>query len=357
MGMDLVPVYADEMKNGTAVVIDPVTVQNMGVRSSVVKRTDFQRTIRTVGKVIYNEERVFVVSPKISGWIDKLHVDYTGQEVRRGQALLEIYSPDLVTTQQEYLLALRNQELIGDSRFTDIKDGAESLLQSTRRRLLYWDIPQSAIDELEKTGVVRKNLVLPAPASGVVIHKNAVEGAFVNQGSPLYQIADLSTVWIEASLYDTDLPWVKTGQDAQVELSYLPGKKYTGKVSYIYPYLDEKARDVKVRIEFANPDMQLRPGMFATVTLPAQQFANSLVIENRAIIRSGKRNLVFVVKDGGRFEPRQIITGEEGDQGMVRVLYGLEENERIVTSAQFLLDSESRLQEAIQKMLADRASN
>ena len=356
MGMDLVPVYEDQVNAGPTVVIDPTTVQNMGVRSSVVKRSDFSRSIRTVGKLGYNEERTYVVTSKISGWIEKLYVDYTGQKVNRGQSLMEIYSPDLVTTQQEYLLALKNKELTGDTKFNDIRDGAQSLLQSTRQRLLYWDIPESAINELEQSGTVKKSLVLPSPASGIVTHKNAVQGSYVTQGAPLFQIADISTVWVMASIYDTDLPWIRTGQEAEIELSYLPGKKISGHVSYIYPYVDEKARDVKVRIEFPNPGLDLRPGMFANVSLKTETIKNALVINSGSIIHSGRRNVVFIVKDKGHFEPREITVGEEGDGGMVRVLTGLNENDQIVTSAQFLLDSESRLQGVIQKMLAERSA-
>ena len=356
MGMDLVPVYEDQVNAGPTVVIDPTTIQNMGVRSSLVERTDFSRSIRTIGKLGYNEERTYVVTSKISGWIEKLYVDFTGQKVYKGQSLLEIYSPDLVTTQQEYLLALKSKALVSDTKNTDIKNGAESLLQSTRQRLLYWDIPESAINDLEQSGKVKKSLVLPSPASGIVTHKNAVQGSYVNQGAPLYQIADISTIWVLASIYDTDLPWIHVGQEAEIELSYLPGKIISGHVSFIYPYVDEKARDVKVRIEFPNPGLELRPGMFANVSLKTETIKNALVINSGSIIHSGRRDVVFVVQDKGHFEPREITVGEEGDGGLVRVLTGLNENDRIVTSAQFLLDSESRLQGVIQKMLAERSA-
>ncbi|GAB4380956.1 MAG: hypothetical protein Kow0042_31360 [Calditrichia bacterium] len=357
MGMDLVPVYEDEVKSsGGAVTIDPVTVQNMGVRYTTVKRMDFSRTIRTVGKIDYNEEKLYTVTTKISGWIEKLYVDYTGKMVRRGSPLLEIYSPDLVTTQEEYLLALNNKKAVSQSSFASIKEGAESLLNSTHKRLDYWDIPEAEIEALEKTGRVKKSIPLNSPANGVVVHKNAVEGIFVKQGSNLYQIADLSTVWVYASLYDYELPWISPGQEAEMELSYLPGKTFRGTISYIYPYLEQKTRNARIRLEFPNPDLELKPGMYANVYLQGKVIPNTLVLPTEAVLRSGERNMIFVVRQEGKFEPREVKIAEEGGPGnrYYRVLAGVLEGEKVVTSAQFLLDSESRLQEAIQKMLEEK---
>jgi RND family efflux transporter MFP subunit len=354
MGMDLVPVYADQVSSGGMVEIDPATVQNMGVRTAVVKKTDFARSIRTVGYVDYNEENIFIVSSKISGWIEKLYVDYTGRQVKKGQPLLKIYSPELVTTQQEYLLALKTNKMVSGSKFSDITEGAETLLKATHQRLLYWDIPESEISRLQETGEVRKSLTLESPANGVVVHKNAYEGMHIGQGMSLYQITDLSTVWIDASIYDNELPWIRLGQKATVELSYLPGKELEGQVVYIYPYLDQKARDVKVRLEFNNPHQFLKPGMYANVRIKTTPIKDALVVPSEAVIRSGQRNLIFVTHGNGRFEPREVRIGEEGDNGKIRIISGLLENEEVVISAQFLLDSESRLQEAIQKMLEEK---
>jgi multidrug efflux pump subunit AcrA (membrane-fusion protein) len=358
MGMDLIPVYEDQAGTSStgAVIIDPATVQNMGVLYTTVRRMDFSRNVRAVGMIKYNEERLYSVNTKISGWIEKLYVDYTGQVVQKGQPLLEIYSPDLVTTQEEYLLALNNKQAVNQSSFASIRDGAESLLNSTRQRLDYWDIPPSEIEHLEITGKVSKTLQLNAPASGIVTHKNAVEGLHVSAGMDLYKIVDLSTIWVEASIYDYELPWIQKGQEAKADLSYLPDKSYEGKISYIYPYLDEKSRTITVRLEFSNPDLELKPGMYANVNIKGKTIPDALVIPNEAIIRSGVRNVVFVSQGEGRFEPRGIKIGEEGGSNnqYVRVISGLFENEKIVTSAQFMLDSESRLQEAIQKMLADQ---
>jgi Cu(I)/Ag(I) efflux system membrane fusion protein len=354
MGMDLIPVYEDQVSSGSAVQIDPVTVQNMGVRTAKVKKTDFNRSIRTIGKIDYNEENIFIVSSKISGWIEKLYVDYTGKPVRKGQALLEIYSPELVTTQQEYLLALKNKNLVGESQFASIREGAESLLNASRQRLLYWDIPESAIKGLEESGKVSKTLKLESPANGVVVHKYAIEGLHIKEGMSLYQIADLSTIWVYVSIYDNEVPWVRVGQKATMELSYSPDKVLQGRVAYIYPYLDEKARDVKVRLEFPNPGLELKPGMYANVWIKTPAIEDVIIVPSEAVIRSGQRNLVFVTRGGGRFEPREVRIGEESDDGKIRIVSGLMENEAVVISAQFLLDSESRLQEVIQKMLQEK---
>ena len=356
MGMDLVPVYEDEVNAGSAVKVDPTTVQNMGVRMALVEKRDFSRMIRTVGKIGYNEEKIYAVSARISGWIEKLKVNYTGEQVRKGQELLEIYSPELVTTQQEYLLALKNRKQLAGSKFSSIREGAENLVRASRQRLAYWDIPESAIRRLEESGEVRKTLALEAPHSGVVIQKNADEGQYVKAGMTLYHIADLSTVWVDVSIYDNEAPWVTVGAKARMTLSYLPGKTFEGRVNYIYPYLDEKARDVKVRLEFTNPDIELKPGMYANIHIETPPVHDALVVPTEAVIRSGQRNLVFINREKGRFEPREVILGEESEDGKVRIVSGVLEGERVVVSAQFLLDSESRLQEAIQKMLAAKSA-
>ena len=361
MGMDLIPVYADEAGRGVGgtVSIDPVTVQNMGVRTATVQQMEFSRTIRTVGQVEYNEESLYIVNTKISGWIEKLYVNYEGESIQKGAPLLEIYSPELVATQEEYLLALKNRDLVASSSSSSVIDDANRLVASARKRLEYWDIPPAEIIRLEQTGETKRTIVLPAPASGIVIHKNAVEGAYITAGMDLYRIADLSSVWVHASIYDYELPWIVEGQRAVMNLSYLPEKEYTGHVSYIYPYLRDKARDVHVRLVFINPSLDLKPGMYVNVMLQGKVLPQTTAIPSEAVIRSGERTIVFVVRGTGKFEPREIRIGEEGgpNNGYVRVLGGLLGGEQIVTSAQFMLDSESRLQEAIQKMLQERSQS
>ncbi|MFQ6070300.1 MAG: efflux RND transporter periplasmic adaptor subunit [Candidatus Aminicenantales bacterium] len=353
MGMDLIPVYEDEQAigRGGTIIIDPVTVQNMGVRRAVVKRRQIRKVIRTVGTVDYNERKLYRVNTKISGWVAKLYVDSTGQVVKKGDFLLEIYSPELVSTQEEYLMALKNRDMVKGSSFAEIRESAESLVKSTKRRLELWDIPESEIEALEKRGTVVKTMKLISPADGVVVHKKVEEGMYVKEGVDLYHIADLSTVWVYVTVYEYELPWVKLGQEAEMELAYTPGKIYRGKVDYIYPYLNQKARDIKVRLVFPNPDLQLKPDMYANVRIFAPVKTNALVIPESAIINTGKRTIVFVVRGEGKFEPREIKVGVEGENNDLQVISGLLEGEEIVTSAQFLLDSESRMQEAIQKML------
>ena len=356
MGMDLIPVYEDQVSGGAGVKIDPAVVQNMGVRTTVVNREEFTNTLRTVGYVDYDEEQIFEVSVRFSGWVEKLYTDYTGERVRKGQVLLEIYSPELVTTQKEYLLALENYRQLKDSPFEQIRRGAEKLLKATRQRLENWNIPESEIRKLEKTGQVRKTLTIESPANGFVIRKNVIEGQFVKEGTSLFRIADLSTIWVQVSLYEDEAAHVQPGDPADMSLEYLPGKTFSGRINYVYPFVEQKTKVVRVRLEFPNPDELLKPGMYAHVTLQTTRIPDAIVVPVEAIIRSGERNLVFIKKDRGRFEPRKVVLGLENREGLIQVLSGLRPGEEIVTSAQFLLDSESRLQEAIQKMLAERSN-
>lgn len=357
MGMDLVPVYSDEANSSEGMVkINPVVVQNMNVRTATVQQKNLSTTVSAVGKVEYDEQKLFNVNPKVSGWVEQLHVDYTGKMVQRGQPLFSIYSPELVTTQREYLLALKTKDKVNSSSFEQIRAGGNSLLEATRKRLEYWDIPTSEIERLEQTGKVNKAVTLTSPATGVVLHKNAVEGEFIKAGTPAYKIADLSTIWVQASVYDYEVPWIQEGQPAQMELSYHPGETYRGTVAYVYPSLDQKTRTVQVRLEFPNPNLELKPGMFANVRIQTRPKKDVTVIPNEAIIRTGERNVVFVAMGEGAFEPREVTLGMEGGQrnNEIEVLEGVKPGEEIVTSAQFLFDSESRLQEAIQKMLQQK---
>jgi len=301
--------------------------------------------------VDYNEETLYDVNLKFHGWVEKLFVSRTGEWVKKGQPLLEVYSPELVATQEEYLLAFKNRRELETSTFNEISASAERLLEAARKRLKYWDISDAEVEALERTGEVRKTLTIYAPAAGIVVEKNVVEGKYAMEGKNLYRIADLSTVWVYAHIFEYELPWIHVGQEVKMELPYVPGKTFTGRVDYIYPYLDAKTRDVKIRIIVKNPTLELKPQMYANVMIESRAGDNELCIPSEAIIRSGKRNLVFLDLGNGKFRPQQVIIGPEGENGLVKVLAGLEEGQRIVTSAQFLLDSESRLREAIQKML------
>jgi Cu(I)/Ag(I) efflux system membrane fusion protein/cobalt-zinc-cadmium efflux system membrane fusion protein len=351
MGMDLIPVYEDEATGGSLISIDPTTIQNMGVRTAGVTRGDLSRTLRTVGLVSYEEPKQYVVNAKIAGWVETLYVAETGQQVKQGQKLLEIYSPELVTAQQELLLARDNYKSLQSSSFPQISESAKRLLKASRKRLALWDVSQKQIERLEKTGDVRKTVTLYSPYDGIVTMKMVNEGMYVKPGMPLLNLADLSRVWVLADLYEYQLPWVKTGQQAEVVLPYVKGRRFNAHVSYIYPFVEGKTRTVKARLELDNPDFELRPDMYVTVYLKGEEVDDALIIPQEAVLHSGERQTVFVALSGGRFEPRLIKTGLQGEKGHVEVIQGVFEGEQVVTSAQFMLDSESKLREAIQKML------
>ncbi len=351
MGMDLVPVYEDEAPSGATIAIDPVTAQNMGVRSAAVERRDLHRLIRTVGTVDYDEPKVTSINAKVEGWIERLYVDETGQMVKKGQPLLELYSPKLVSAQQEYLLALRNRAALKDSSFSEIAAGGERLLEAARQRLRYWDISDRQIRQLEKTGQVRKTLTLYAPYQGVVTMKMAMPGQFIKAGQELFRIGDISKVWVYADIYEYELPWIEVGQEAEVLLPFAGGKSLKAKIGYIYPYVEPKTRTVKARLEFANPGLELKPDMYVNVRIQAQDVKDVLAVPAEAVLNSGEKQTVFVALGEGKFEPRQVKTGVQDQEGNIEIIQGLLEGETVVTSAQFLFDSESKLREAIQKML------
>ncbi len=357
MGMDLVPVYEDglgESDTGT-VRIDPVTVQSMGVRTAKVSRGPLKTSIRTLGRVTYDEERVEHIHTKISGWVEQLFVRTTGEKIISGQELLAIYSPELVATEQEYLQALSYRDKVSGSSLADIVKGAESLLQSTKKRLLLLDITPEQIRALEERGEVEREVVLRSQTTGIVINKKVVDGMKVGPGMELYTVADLSRVWVIASVYEYELPFIKVGQDTIMSLPYEPGTAYHGKVTFIYPYLSPKTRTVQVRMEFDNPELKLKPDMYADVIIATKAAENVLLVPSEAILRTGYRNVVITSLEDGKFLPKEVGVGPEGAD-MTQILSGLKEGETIVTSGQFLIDSESNLKEAINKMLAAQAA-
>jgi Cu(I)/Ag(I) efflux system membrane fusion protein len=315
--------------------LSPDRQQFLGVVLTAVERRPLTREIRTVGRVEYDERRLAFVNTKFGGWIERLDVDFTGVFVRKGQTLMAIYSPELVSAQEEYLLALKAV------RSMPARSSPRELLDAARRRLLLWDIRQEHIDELERTGRARRTLDIHSPISGYVIEKMALQGLRVEPGMNLYKIADISRVWIDAAVYEYEVPLIKLGQEATVDLSYAPGEILRGTVSYIYPYLDEKTRTVRVRVEFPNPHGNLKPGMYADVVLKAER-GEALAVPQTAVLDTGSRKLVFVSRGDGRFDPREIRTGYVAG-GYYQVLEGLKPGEKVVTSANFLIDSESQL--------------
>ncbi|MFQ5481660.1 MAG: efflux RND transporter periplasmic adaptor subunit [Nitrospinaceae bacterium] len=346
MGMDLIPVYEDEVSG--VVKINPTVVQNIGVKTEVVRKRNLQREIRTVARLTYDERLVNHIHTKYGGWIEKLHVDFTGQEVSQDELLLEIYSPDLVSTQEELVLALRYQESLVNSPFSEIRNGAKRLLESTKTRLELFDVPEHQIRELMKTGKIRKTMHIHSPVRGFVVHKTALQGMFVEPGKPLYTIADLSNIWVLADIYEYEIPWVALGQDAEMTLAYFPGKVFKGKVTFIDPFLDKETRTLKVRMEFSNPDWNLKPEMYANVVLKSEIIHKGVAVPEAAVIRSGESSIVIVQLPGGGFQPRRVVLGTEAE-GYFQVLKGVR-SERVVTSSNFLIDSESKLMEAVQKL-------
>ena len=330
------------------ITIDPVTMQNMGLRTGLVTRGPLRRVVRTVGVVDFDETGLTDVTTKFKGWIEKLYVDATGQQVHRGDPLFDIYSPELYSAQVEYLLVLNQPTNLASA-------GAQALTASALAKLKFLDVPNEQIAEIEKEGQPRKTLRINAPRDGVVVEKAVVEGQMVEAGMKLYRLADLGTVWVQTQIYEQDLPAVRLGQEAVVSLSYLSDRKFRGRVTYIYPTVDEKTRTAKVRMEFHNPGYFLKPGMFATVELTAELSPSALLVPDSAVLRSGEKNTVFVALEGGKFEPRTVALGLRADGNLYQVLSGLSEGERVVTSGQFMLDSESQLREAIQKMLEPNA--
>ena len=339
---------------GASIVIDPATIQNIGVQTADVQERPLTRSIRTVGHLDYNEEMYSRINVKYPGWIEKLYVNETGQPVAEGDPMLDIYSPELVAAQEEYLLAFQNVKNLENSTFETITKGAESLLDASRRRLLYWDVTEAQIQELEERGAIARTLTIYAPSKGIVVERMAELGMRVTAGMDMYRMADLSSIWAFAHVYDGDAPWLSPGLTAEMDLPYNPGKVYRGTIDYIYPYLDRASRDIKIRLVFPNRDLKLKPQMYANIRLSARSERPVLVIPGSAVIHSGERNVVFVALDGGKFEPREVTLGMEGRGGYVEAMSGVSAGERVVTSAQFLIDSESRLQEAIQKMLDHR---
>lgn len=353
MGMDYIPVYADDnQKNNDpagTVKIDPVTEQNIGVRSAEAKLMALSHPIRTVGKVSYDEERISRLHPKTEGWIEKLFIDKTGTRVSRNTMLLSIYSPQLVTSAQEYLLARQSAQTLENSPFEDISNSARQMVDTARERLTLLDVPEHQIRQIEETGKIQKDLHIHSPFDGTVIQIGAREGQYVTPQTELYVLADLSKVWVIAQVYESDLPWVSEGDPVDMQLTALPGETFHGHLSYIYPYAEAETRTIKVRLVFDNPDQKLKPEMFANVTIHTRQQDNAVTVPSEAIVRSGDHEQIFVVTAPGKFEPRKVRTGLTAD-GLTQILTGVKAGERVVTSSQFLIDSESKLRESTAKM-------
>ncbi len=339
-GMDLTPVPVGGAAPGT-VEIDPVTLQNIGVRTAVVSTArEIERTLRTTGTFEARDAARETVTLRVGGFVERLYVDTEGQRVSRGQRLLEIYSPELVSTQQELLLAVRNRELLGGG------DGADRLVEAARTRLRLFGLEAGQISAVEQSGAIQETVTLFAPASGTVQNKRIVEGMQVAPGTPLMDIVNLGALYLQVAVPEQDLGWVAPGTRAVVAVTSLPGEELRGRVDYVYDTLDPATRTGTARVTLANPGGRLRPGMYATATLFGAASARGPVVPTEAVVRTGDEAAgeaaVILALGEGRFRPQPVRLGEEGG-GVVRVLSGLSVGDRVVTSAQFLIDSEARL--------------
>jgi Cu(I)/Ag(I) efflux system membrane fusion protein len=361
MGMEFLPVYQDEMAGASpsvpgraAVTLSPERRQLLGLHSEKVRQERIERVIRTVGRVAPDERRLHHIHTKYEGYVEHLYVDFTGAFVQRGERLLSIYSPDLVATQQEYLLAYRAQKRLAESGIPSVVQGGIDLLEATRQRLLLWDIRPQDIATLEQTGEVKRSLDLYSESSGFVVQKTAFHGMRVTPADTLFDIVDLSHLWVLADVYESDLPVIRVGMSADASVPYLPGKTWRGPVTYIAPTVEEKTRTIKVRVEVDNQDGALKPDMYADVFMRVD-LGIGLVVPESAVIDVGDRKLVFLDDPQGRLEPREVQLGVKLESGY-QVLSGLSEGDRVVTGANFLLDSESSLKAALSAMASPAPS-
>ena len=339
-------------KEGKMTEVAPGTVQIsserqqlIGVKIGTAEMKSLEKVIRTVGRFDYDEKRIGTVSLKIGGWIEDLYVDFTGKFVNQGDPLLTIYSPELVSAQEEYLLALRAKKDLAKSPFSEVTSSGDSLAESASRRLKLWDISDDQIKALEETGQPKKTLTLYSPFSGFVLEKAAYKGMNVMPGMALFKLADLSVIWLYADIYEYELPFIRLGQQASVQVTYIPGEVFTGKIIYIYPSLNPETRTAKVRLELPNSHGKFKPEMYANVEIKVR-LGQRLTVPEGAIIDTGVRQMAIIDKGDGYFEPREVKVGGKVDDDY-EVIKGLKAGDRVVTSANFLIDSESKLKEAL----------
>ncbi len=362
MGMDYVPVYADEAAREPAapgtIRISPEKIQKIGVRSEEVRRRRLTRVIRTVGRVVPVENRVYVINSKVSGWVEKLYVDRTDQMVKKGEKLLGLYSPDLVSAQEEYLLALKGVDGVKKSPYSEVRKGAEDLLQAAAGKLRYWDISDDQIERLKETGRITRTMTIRAPESGIVTEKSVVEGQRIVSGEPLFKVIDHSVVWVYGEIYEYEMPYVKVGEPAALSPSYSPTEVYRARIDHIYSHLGSirytseagtEVRTEKIRFAVPNRDLALKLGMYLNIEIKARVAKGAIAVPASAVIDTGTRRIVIIDRRDGTFEPREVELGAAAE-GYDEVIKGVKEGDYVVTSANFLIDSESNLQAAIEGM-------
>ncbi|GIX41878.1 MAG: PTS cellobiose transporter subunit IIB [Leptospiraceae bacterium] len=332
--------------------IEPAIIQKIGLRTQPVIKKQVERKISLVGHIDYDERNIYIINSRINGWVEKLYAKYEGKYVKKGEPLLAIYSPELVSTQEEYLNLYKQyiiaKKTLGSSDST-VKELYKTLL-SARERLKLWNISEYQIKQIEKQLKAQRLLYLSSPYNGFIIEKHVFEGQRIKEGMDLFKIANLSNVWVMAHIPEKDIPFVYLGQKAKVEITQIPGKTFTGKITYIYPYIESSTRDLNVRIEIPNPKFELKPGMYANIELFYKVPEPILIVPYSAVIQTGKRNIAFIHKGNGILEPRIVTTGITDGENWIEIKEGISENEAVVSSAQFLLDSETRIQEAVQKL-------
>ncbi len=356
MGMELIPVYEDEAPTAVSTVtIDPVVVQNMGIRIAHATQQPLRRSIRLVGVLREVEPNIREVNLLVSGWIRRLYADTQGMFLRQGDPLFDLYSPQLNLAIEELIAARRAVAPAPSSPDSAAsRAAADALFQAAAAKLELWGLPRDQVDALAQLDRAPETITFPSPITGNLADKTVVEGAAVEAGMPVMRIVDYSTLWLDARVFEQDLPFVQLGQAVAAAFAAEPGKAFQGQVVFIHPQVDPDTRTATVRVALPNPAFTLRPGMYATAQLEAELLSTATTVPREAVIDSGTRQLVFVPLEGGKFEPRSVRAGLIGDDGAVQILQGLEPGEPVVVSGQFLLDSESRLREAIQKFLAQK---
>lgn len=327
------------------VMLSQAEAQRIGVTYATASLAPLSRDIRSVGQVTYDETRLSTVTTKVDGWVENLRVDYTGQQIRRGEPMFSLYSPMLVTAQEELLLAKR---LAGDvaGGTPEAIRGAEALVSSARQRLLFWDVPASEVREIERGAEVRRALAFVSPVSGFVVEKSVVAGQRIMAGEVLYRVADLSTVWVQGEIFEQDLSGVRVGQSVVAELGAFPGERWEGRITYVYPTLDADTRTARVRVALSNPRRRLKPGMYATLLLRGAPAVDVLSVPRSSVLATGARTLVFVKRNDGMLEPREVVVGMTTPE-RIEVRQGLASGDVVVASATFLVDAESNVGSAL----------
>ncbi|MDQ2949364.1 MAG: efflux RND transporter periplasmic adaptor subunit [Acidobacteriota bacterium] len=357
MGMDLVPVYEDEQGQESGIRVDPSFLQNFGVRTVRAETGSIPVNIRTVGLLNYNEKDLAFINTKFEGWIEKAYVNYVGEPVNKGQVLFEIYSPQLVTTQQDYLSALEYVQKLSGRADPDAVARARSLLDATRERLHYWDITEGQIDELQRAGKSTRTLKVVSPVAGVVVAKmsDSLEGMKLAAGMNVYKIADLSTIWASVQVYEDRIRYMQPGRLADITVDAFPNRHWSGKIIYLDPTVNQQTRTLTAYVQIPNRDLKLHPQMYADVEVSVPAVSGVVKVPEEAVLHSGERSVVIVEKVKGLFEPRDVELGALGD-GFREIRKGVRAGESVVTSSQFLIDSESNLKEAVKRMLAERTA-